>query len=137
MNSYWMVQWTLQHPGVRVPDGSGPSYRIRTVKFPSQAATAMAVAMGESHQYGPAILGIAGTGDCRDQPAPRDGIYGHELFRRCMRVWPGITGIGVGKLVLVLLLVLVLDLWNSGRIAGIGILHHPGNRKYRTRCTLT
>ena len=82
-----MVQWTLQHPGVRVPDGSGPSYRIRTVKFPSQAATAMAVAMGESHQYGPAILGIAGTGDCRDQPATRDGIYGNEFFGRGNRVW--------------------------------------------------
>ena len=57
----------------------------------------MAVAMGESHQYGPAILGIAGTGDCRDQPATRDGIYGNEFFGRGNRVWTGATGVGVGR----------------------------------------
>ena len=33
-----MVYWTVQHPGVRVPDGTGLSYRIRTVEFPSGEA---------------------------------------------------------------------------------------------------
>lgn len=35
-----MVQWTFQHPGIRIPNGTGFSDRIRAVEFPAGATIA-------------------------------------------------------------------------------------------------
>ena len=35
-----MVQWNVQHPGIRIPDGAGISDRLRTFEFLSGKAVA-------------------------------------------------------------------------------------------------